>query len=137
MSSGQAFDAYSNSPLLRKRPFRTLAAIRSQYCGTYGAEEITSGFSEFLGYFMPHKVITGNETMPPIRSYSSRSGAGIGLGRRSGDIPVACRATTHSTRFDVSRFRPLEENVPLVFCEVRTGPLRRPRDPQLRPADCT
>src|SRR5262249_43265196 len=33
------------------------------YCGTYGADDITSGFSEFLGYFMPHKVIAGNETM--------------------------------------------------------------------------
>ncbi len=33
------------------------------YCGTYGAEDITAGFSEFLDYFMPHKVIAGNETM--------------------------------------------------------------------------
>lgn len=33
------------------------------YCGTYGAGDITSGFSEFLDYFMPHKVIAGNETM--------------------------------------------------------------------------
>jgi hypothetical protein len=29
----------------------------------YGAKEITSGFSEFLGYFMPRKVIAGNATM--------------------------------------------------------------------------
>jgi hypothetical protein len=33
------------------------------YCGTFGADDITSGFSEFLGCFMPHKVIAGNETM--------------------------------------------------------------------------
>jgi hypothetical protein len=33
------------------------------YCGTYGAEDMTSGFSEFLGYFMPYKVIAGNATM--------------------------------------------------------------------------
>ena len=33
------------------------------YCGTYGADDITSGFSEFLGSFMPHKVIASNETM--------------------------------------------------------------------------
>jgi hypothetical protein len=33
------------------------------YCGRYGAEEITSGFSEFLGHFMPHKVIASNATM--------------------------------------------------------------------------
>ena len=33
------------------------------YCGTYGAKEIVSGFSEFLGYYMPHKVIASNATM--------------------------------------------------------------------------
>jgi len=33
------------------------------YCGTYGAEDAVSGFTEFLGYYMPHKVIAGNETM--------------------------------------------------------------------------
>lgn len=34
-------------------------------CGTYGPEDIPCGFSEFLGYFMTHKVIAGNgnETM--------------------------------------------------------------------------
>jgi hypothetical protein len=33
------------------------------YCGTYGAGDITDGFSEFLGYYMPRKVIAGNATM--------------------------------------------------------------------------
>lgn len=33
------------------------------YCGSFGPEEITSGFSEFLGYFMPRKVLGGAETM--------------------------------------------------------------------------
>ena len=33
------------------------------YCGTFGPEEISGGLSEFLGYFMPHKVIAGKETM--------------------------------------------------------------------------
>ena len=33
------------------------------YCETFGAEDITSGFSEFLGYFMPMKVIGSDETM--------------------------------------------------------------------------
>lgn len=40
-----------------------IAQAKGTYCGTYGAEEITAGFSEFLGYFMPRKVIAGNETM--------------------------------------------------------------------------
>jgi hypothetical protein len=33
------------------------------YCGTFGPDEATEGFSEFLGYFMPRKVMCGNETM--------------------------------------------------------------------------
>lgn len=33
------------------------------YCGTFGPEDITYGYSEFLGYFMPRKVMCGKETM--------------------------------------------------------------------------
>ena len=33
------------------------------YCSTYGPEDIPQGFSEFLSYFMPHKVMGSNETM--------------------------------------------------------------------------
>jgi hypothetical protein len=33
------------------------------FCGTFGPEYITSGYSEFLGYFMPRKVMCGKETM--------------------------------------------------------------------------
>ena len=33
------------------------------FCGTFGPEEILGGLSEFLGYFMPHKVIAGRDTM--------------------------------------------------------------------------
>jgi len=33
------------------------------YCSTFGSEDATVGFSEFLGYFMPRKVMCGKETM--------------------------------------------------------------------------
>jgi hypothetical protein len=33
------------------------------YCGTFGPEGIIGGLSEFLGYFMPHKVMASKETM--------------------------------------------------------------------------
>jgi hypothetical protein len=33
------------------------------FCGTFGPEEATTGYSEFLGYFMPRKVMCGKETM--------------------------------------------------------------------------
>ena len=33
------------------------------YCDTFSAEDATSGYSEFLGYFMPSKVMGGKETM--------------------------------------------------------------------------
>ena len=45
------------------KDYDAVTKAKGTYCGTYGAEDITSGFSEFLGYFMPHKVIAGNETM--------------------------------------------------------------------------
>jgi hypothetical protein len=33
------------------------------YCSTFGLEDVTAGYSEFLGYFMPRKVMCGKETM--------------------------------------------------------------------------
>src|SRR4051794_5168868 len=45
------------------KDYNAVTKAKGTYCGTYGAEDITSGFSEFLGYFMPHKVIGSNETM--------------------------------------------------------------------------
>ena len=33
------------------------------FCDTFGPEEGTAGYSEFLGYFMPRKVMCGKETM--------------------------------------------------------------------------
>src|SRR6516162_7635258 len=33
------------------------------YCDTFGPEEATAGYSEFLGYFMPRKVMCGRDTM--------------------------------------------------------------------------
>src|SRR5437762_4218781 len=33
------------------------------FCSTFGPEEVTAGYSEFLGYFMPRKVMCGKETM--------------------------------------------------------------------------
>jgi hypothetical protein len=35
----------------------------ARYCDTFGPEEIPEGYSEFLGYFMPRKVIAGEDTM--------------------------------------------------------------------------
>jgi len=34
-----------------------------KFCGTFGPEEITSGYGEFLDYFMPRKVMCGTATM--------------------------------------------------------------------------
>ena len=33
------------------------------YCSTFGPEDATVGYSEFLGYFMPRKVMCGNDLM--------------------------------------------------------------------------
>jgi len=45
------------------KDYDAITKAKGTYCGTFGAEDITPGFSEFLGYFMPRKVIAGNETM--------------------------------------------------------------------------
>jgi hypothetical protein len=45
------------------KEYDAITSAKGTYCGTFGADDITSGFSEFLGYFMPHKVIGSNETM--------------------------------------------------------------------------
>jgi hypothetical protein len=33
------------------------------FCDTFGPEDATAGYGEFLGYFMPRKVMCGKETM--------------------------------------------------------------------------
>ena len=33
------------------------------FCATFGPEEIPEGYGEFLGYFMPQKVMRGRDTM--------------------------------------------------------------------------
>ena len=43
--------------------YNAITKANGTYCGTFGAKEMASGFYEFLDYFMPHKVIAGNETM--------------------------------------------------------------------------
>jgi len=43
--------------------YERITAKGGTFCGTFGPEEITGGLGEFLGYFMPHKVIAGKETM--------------------------------------------------------------------------
>jgi hypothetical protein len=43
--------------------YARITAAGGNYCGTFGPEEIPGGFAEFLGYFMPRKVMAGNETM--------------------------------------------------------------------------
>jgi hypothetical protein len=45
------------------KEYDAITKAKGTYCGTFGAEDITSGFSEFLDYFMPRKVVAGNETM--------------------------------------------------------------------------
>jgi hypothetical protein len=43
--------------------YNAITDLDGTYCGTFGAKEMASGFAEFLDYFMPHKVIAGNDTM--------------------------------------------------------------------------
>ena len=46
-----------------QKEYERITAAGGTFCGTFGPEEILSGLSEFLGYFMPHKVIASKATM--------------------------------------------------------------------------
>ncbi len=43
--------------------YKRVTRAGGTYCSTYGPEDIIDGYSEFLGYFMPRKVVAGKETM--------------------------------------------------------------------------
>jgi len=43
--------------------YNRITAAGGTFCGTFGPEELPDALDEFLGYFMPHKVIAGKETM--------------------------------------------------------------------------
>jgi hypothetical protein len=46
-----------------KDEYNSITNAGGTYCGTFGAEDISAGFVDFLDYFIPRKVIAGNETM--------------------------------------------------------------------------
>src|SRR6266404_370796 len=43
--------------------YKRITEAGGTFCSTFGPEEATAGYSEFLGYFMPRKVMCGKETM--------------------------------------------------------------------------
>lgn len=43
--------------------YATISKKGGTYCGTFGPEDATEGYGEFLGYFMPRKVLCGKEMM--------------------------------------------------------------------------
>ncbi len=46
-----------------QKEYNAITSAKGTYCDTFGADDMTSGFSEFLDYFMPRKVIGSDETM--------------------------------------------------------------------------
>ena len=59
------FESYLESywPGHDQEEYNRLTENGGTFCGTFGPEEITAGYSEFLGYFIPHKVMCGKDTM--------------------------------------------------------------------------
>jgi hypothetical protein len=43
--------------------YKRITDAGGSFCGTFGPEDVTAGYCEFLGYFMPRKVMCGQETM--------------------------------------------------------------------------
>ena len=46
-----------------QKEYDRITAAGGTFCNSFGPQEILGGLSEFLGYFMPYKVIAGRETM--------------------------------------------------------------------------
>jgi hypothetical protein len=46
-----------------QKEYDAITSAQGTYCGTFGPEDLTSGFSGFLDDFMPRKVIGGDEMM--------------------------------------------------------------------------
>jgi hypothetical protein len=61
----QLFESYLESywPDHDQEEYNRITRAGGTFCGTFGPEAIPAGYSEFLGYFMPRKVIAGKETM--------------------------------------------------------------------------
>ncbi len=59
------FESYMESywPGHDEEEYNRVTENGGTFCDSFGPEEITGGYSEFLGYFMPHKVMCGKETM--------------------------------------------------------------------------
>lgn len=59
------FKSYLESywPGHNQEEYDRITAVGWTFCSSFGPEEIPEGFSEFLGYFMPRKVMAGKETM--------------------------------------------------------------------------
>ena len=51
--------------------YNRITKAGGSFCGTFGPEEATAGYSEFLGYFMPRKVMCGKETMQAAGTVTS------------------------------------------------------------------
>lgn len=61
----QLFESYLESywPGHDQDEYNRVTENGGTFCGTFGPDEITGGYSEFLGYFIPHKVMCGKDTM--------------------------------------------------------------------------
>ncbi len=59
------FESYLESywPGHDQEEFNRITKQGGTFCGTFAPDEIPEGYSEFLGYFMPRKVMCGKDTM--------------------------------------------------------------------------
>ena len=61
----ELFESYLESywPGHDQEEYARITEAGGTFCGAFGPEEIPGGYPEFLGYFMPHKVMAGKETL--------------------------------------------------------------------------
>jgi hypothetical protein len=49
-------------PGSNQREYDRVTSAGGTFCGTFGPDELPGGVDEFLGYFVPNKVVAGKET---------------------------------------------------------------------------
>ncbi|HEY2932247.1 MAG TPA: hypothetical protein VGK99_10930 [Acidobacteriota bacterium] len=61
----ELFESYLQSywPGHDQKEYERVTGTGGTFCATFGPEEIINNYGEFLGYFMPRKVLCGKETL--------------------------------------------------------------------------
>ena len=76
------------------------------YCSTFGPEDATDGYSEFLGYFMPRKVMCGKDLMQAAGTVTKKLAKWLAEKGYAEDTAEAPQRSPSATPHPTARVRP-------------------------------